>query len=115
MVRLLLYVIILFFIIYFAVRIAITPLIGEELKHEESSDLIHLRDMGVLTNEEMEDIISVNKIKLEEERLIESHLRYIKILTEAKDRGCIDDENLNNKLEILKQQYEKCTSKKGNK
>lgn len=93
----------LFVIIYLAVRLAINPLIDKQ--EEEAKDdinLVDLRDMNVITNMELEDIMRLYQSKVTNNRAKERYTKYSKVLIELKDIGYFSEDVLNEKLDILK-------------
>lgn len=97
-------VIISFAIIYFAVRLAISPLVHtkEELIEDNlDSELIKLRDMEILDNTELEEVINIyqnNNVKKEDPKAYE---KYIEILNDLKARGYFTEEQYTNRINKL--------------
>lgn len=97
--------VLLFIIIYLAVRLAITPLIDRQEDEADIKDdisLVDLRDMNVITSIELEDIMRLYQSKVLNDRGKERYIKYSKVLTELKDIGYFNEDTLNEKLDILK-------------
>lgn len=98
-------VIVLFAIIYFAVRLAIKPLL---YRKEESntdklySDLIKLRDMNVLDNNELEEIIEFYEKRNQTKDDNDQYQEYVKILNELKEMEYFTDDQSNVRMDKLK-------------
>ncbi len=95
----------LFVVIYLSVRLAISPLVnnqedGADIKDDMS--LVDLRDMNVITNTELEDIMRLYQSKVMNDREKERYNKYSKVLTDLKDIEYFNEEVLNEKLDILK-------------
>lgn len=101
---------ILFIIIYLAVRLAINPLIPKpiELEYTDSESdvgLVKLRDIEVLTNTELEEIIELyhgKSVKSEDKQQYE---KYSKVLKELKDIGFFTYEEFTERMEKLNEYY----------
>ena len=104
------YSILLFIIIYLAVRLAIIPLIPKTAQLEIDRDdtgLVKLRDMAVITNLELEEIIKLyhsESLKNEDRRQYE---KYLKVLIKLKEIGFFTNEDYDKRLEILNEYYNK--------
>lgn len=96
--------ILLFFIIFFAVRWAISPLIPQE-KYEEQNmndfNLVKLRDIGVFDNNELEEVIRLFGNRQEQNE----YDRYKKILYDLYRLRFLDDETYEEKQELLYEYY----------
>lgn len=95
----------LFVIIYLSVRLAISPLIDKEEDGADIKDdisLVDLRDINVITNTELEDIMRLYQSKVMNGREKDRYAKYTKVLTELKDIGYFNEDVLNEKLDILK-------------
>lgn len=98
--------ILLFIVVYFAVRLAITPLLQtkdtpKEVE-EQHKKLIQLRDLDIIDNDELEKYIKVyDKVRERAEKkiLYEQNKR---VLYELKVTGHLSEEEYSNKLQILK-------------
>lgn len=95
----------LFAIIFLSVRLAISPLINKEEDGADIKDdisLVDLRDINVITNTELEDIMRLYQSKVMNDREKDRYTKYTKVLTELKDIGYFNEDVLNKKLDILK-------------
>lgn len=107
----LVYVFIPFLIIYFAVRLAISPILKrlpEASNYEEYKDdtgLVKLRDIKVLDNVELEEVIKIYKDKGSKNKSHEQYLKYSKVLSELKEIGYFTEETFIEKQRILKKYY----------
>lgn len=107
----LLEIFLLFLIIYFAVRLAISPILNrlsEASNYEEYKDdtgLVKLRDIEVLNNVELEEVIKIYKDKGSKNKSNEQYLKYSKVLSELKDMGYFTEEIFIEKQRILKKYY----------
>ncbi|HVJ50209.1 hypothetical protein [Desulfitobacterium sp.] len=105
-----LYVILLFIIIYLAVRLAINPLIPKttELEIDENDvSLVKLRDIEVLTNTELEEVIELfhsKSVKNEDRRQYEN---YSKVLNELRESGFFTLEEYAKRMEKLNNYFNK--------
>jgi hypothetical protein len=101
----LIYSIFQFIIIYFAVRMAIKPLINEsEEVVSENNDLglVKLRDIEVFNNDELEEVIKLYQNKGVKKNDYE---RYAKVLSELKEMEYLSEEQYSNKLYKLKEYF----------
>lgn len=100
-----------FLIIYFAVRLAISPILKrlpEATDYEEYKDdtgLVKLRDIEVLDNVELEEVIKIYQDKGSKNKDHEQYLKYSKVLSELKDIGYFNEETFIEKQRILKKYY----------
>jgi saccharopine dehydrogenase-like NADP-dependent oxidoreductase len=99
---------ILFLIIYLAARLAINPLIprtSDREDHKEDAGLVKLRDIEVLTNTELEEIIELyhNKSVKNKDRL--QYEKYLNVLKELKEIGYFTHEEYAKRLEKLNEYY----------
>ena len=104
----LLSIIVSFFIIYFAVRLAISPLINEpdEIdKSNQNNGLVKLRDIGVLSTIELEEVIALFNNKGSEKEDYEQYIKYVKALNELVKMGYFNDEELSSRINKLKEYY----------
>lgn len=98
----------LFFIIYGAVRLAIDPLLhkqGERNIGSQNLGLIKLRDIGVLTYSEINEIVEIYHNKNAKQEGYEQYQRYLKVLNELKEMGYFTDEQYSNKVDLLKKHF----------
>ncbi|MEA4902552.1 hypothetical protein [Desulfitobacterium sp.] len=97
-----------FVIIYAAVRLAINPLIPKstDLENDKDDDgLVKLRDIEVLTDMELEEIIELyhnNSVNNKEKVKYE---KYLKLLNELKEIEFFTDEEYANKKKKLDEYY----------
>jgi len=68
-------------------------------------ELIELRDIGVLSNAELEEIIEHYKKMHDKKREKEQYCKYEKILKELKEMGYFSDTQYTNRTDILKKHY----------
>lgn len=107
----LVYVFIPFLIVYFAVRLAISPILKrlpEASNYEEYKDdtgLVKLRDIEVLDNVELEEVIKIYKDKGSKNKSHEQYQKYSKVLSELKGIGYFTEETFIEKQRILKKYY----------
>ena len=104
----LLSIIVSFFTIYFAVRLAISPLIyiPDELDtSNQNIGLVKLRDIGVLSDTELEDVIELFKNKGNEKENYEQYIKYVKVLNELNKTGYFNDEERSSRLNKLKEYF----------
>lgn len=97
-----------FIIIYLAVRLAITPLIPRMIDREDDEDdsgLVKLRDIEVLTNRELEEIIELYHSKSVENKDKQDYEKYSKVLNELKALGYFTHEEYAKRLEKLNEYY----------
>jgi hypothetical protein len=100
--KLLIWAVVLLIIIYIAVRLAIKPLLhqDEETTTDEwESDLIKLRDMGILDNYELEEIIRLYQKKNDDEQ----YERCVKILNGLKEKEFFTDQQVLDRVNKLKE------------
>lgn len=94
----------LFIVIYYSVSLAIKPLLNKSdqvISTNNDLGLTKLRDIGILTNSELEEIIRLYKNTGTKKEAYEQYEKYVKVLKELKDMGYFSDEqyiNKNNKL-----------------
>lgn len=99
---------ILFITIFAAVRLAIKPLINAAETDIDSIDecgLTKLRDINVLSNDELNDVIQIFYNKSYSDREHETYLKYAKVLYELKETRYFTEEAFNEKMEKLKNHY----------
>ncbi|HEY8362180.1 MAG TPA: hypothetical protein VIK77_04780 [Tissierellaceae bacterium] len=95
-----------FIVVYFAVRLAINPLLKSKDTPKEVDEqhkkLIQLRDIGVIDNDELEKFIEAydqEKKKTENKMLYEQSKQ---VLSELKEAGYLNEEEYSSKIKILK-------------
>jgi len=96
---------ILFVIIYLAVRLAINPLVHSQeefIEDNQDSDLIKLRDMDILNNSELEEVIKLYNNNHDKKEEPQEYEKYIEILNNLKERGYFNDEQYGNRIDKLK-------------
>ena len=98
---------VLFAIIYFAVSLAIKPLYIEKDSpyDEESDDLVTLRDIEILSNDELEQIIKLDEIKDDNKDEYKKYMKYAQILNELKEKSYFAEEEYLNKMDKLKRHF----------
>lgn len=103
----LVYSLILFVIVYLAVRLAINPLLDEENfdTEDEELELIKLRDIGVLSNTELEEIIEFYERIRSRKQKREQYRKCQMILEELKEMGYFSDEQYADKIYMLKNHF----------
>jgi hypothetical protein len=100
--------IILFFIIYFSVRLAINPLVKKQNEPSISDNnfgLNKLRDIEVLSNKELEEVIMLYQNQSRAGKNSEQYNKYAKVLNDLKEMKYLDDEQYLIKLSKLKAYY----------
>jgi hypothetical protein len=100
----------LFIIIYFSVRLAIKPLLKkpkEEIKEDEDFGLVKLRDIEVLSNDELEEVIKLcqNKGALKKDVDYEQYQKYAGVLNELKEKGYFTEEQYLSKINKLNEYF----------
>lgn len=102
---------ILFITIYLAVRLAITPLIQRQNEPEDDKDsensvgLVKLRDIEVLTNTELEEIIELYHSKSVRNKDKQQHEKYLNVLKELREIGFFTHEEFAERMEKLNEYY----------
>lgn len=95
----------LFAIIYFAVRLAIIPLINEEdedITYKQDFGLVKLRDIDILSPSELDEVIKIYYSKGIQNSSNEEYHKYAKVLNELKSCGYFTDEEYLVRLNKLK-------------
>ena len=108
MVTIFLSIIISFATIYFAVRLAISPLINKSDVNDTSNrniELTKLRDIGVLSSSELEEAIELFEKKSNEEDEQDQYNNYVKVLNELNNNGFLNDEERLSRLNKLKDYF----------
>lgn len=96
---------ILFALIYFAVRLAINPLLHSQevlIDDNQDFDLIKLRDMEILNNTELEEVIKLYQNNNTPKEGPKIYQKYFRILIELKEMGYLNDGEYNERLEKLR-------------
>lgn len=101
-------IIVSFAVIYFAVRLAISPLLyksDEETAYDQDFGLVKLRDIDVLSPAELEEVINLfqnGDIRKESNK---EYQKYEMVLKELKRINYLTDVQYSNKLDILKKYF----------
>lgn len=98
----------LFFIIYFSVRLAISPLLNrhhEIIEDKQDLGLAKLRDIEILSDTELKEIIELYQNKSAREKNYEAYKKYTKVLNELIEIGYLDDEQYSIRLNKLKKYF----------
>ena len=101
-------IIVSFATIYFAVRLAISPLIykpNEIDTSDQSLGLVKLRDIGVLSAAELEEVIELFQNKGNQKEEYEQYNKYLKVLNELNTMGYFNAEERSSRLNKLKEYY----------
>lgn len=103
------YSIALFIIIFLAVRLAIQPLIkstNDVAVNEESElSLVKLQAIGVLDNDELEEVIQFYNQKKVSSKKMKELEHYTKVLSELVRQGILTQGEYSEKMEKLKNYY----------
>ncbi|GFZ33297.1 hypothetical protein CSC2_38230 [Clostridium zeae] len=92
----------LFLIIFAAVRLAISPLIDKQSEpSEESDDFVKLRDIEVLSDSELEEIIEFYQKNDLINKDYEQYENYSCALKELKEIGYLSEEQYSSKMTAL--------------
>lgn len=99
----------LFAIIYFAVRLAVAPLLNkseESISYKQDfGGLVKLRDMEVLNPDEIEEVIKIyNSIGIKKNNY-EQYEQYAKVLKELKEAGYFTEEEYGIRMDKLKKYF----------
>ena len=101
-------IILLFAIIYFAVRLAIIPLMNETDEdniYKQDFGLVKLRDIEILSPTELDEVIEIyEKIGAEDENY-EQYKKYEKVLNELKEIGYFTDKVYSSRIDKLKKYF----------
>ncbi|WP_425804144.1 hypothetical protein ACHOLT_19590 [Desulfitobacterium sp. Sab5] len=100
-------VIIQFAIIYFAVKLAIKPLLDKPETETDNKDfgLVKLRDIEILTNTELEDVIGLYQSKSKKKENYQQYKKFAKVLNDLKETGYFTDEEYIGRMEKLKEHF----------
>lgn len=112
-VYILLLAVLVFFTSYFTVKSTVQVLLNRPKNILKSKpdlnlvqlSLIQLKDIGVLNNEELEDIIEIYETKGFSKKEPEQYLDYFKILNELKELEYFSNDVFNDKMSKLKKHY----------
>lgn len=103
-----LFLILLFFIIFLSVRLAIHPLLykpDEILSKTSDLGLIKLRDMEVLSNDELEEVIELYRNWGLKKGYGEQFHKYEKVINDLKEMGYLTNEQYSDKIMRLKKYF----------
>ena len=107
--QIILLAILLFLIIYFAIRFAINPLLkkSQEVIEEEKSEfgLDAMNYIGVLSDEELFQVKAIYQNKGLKKKNHEHYLKHAKVIEELKELDYLSEEAFNNKMAKLKNHY----------
>lgn len=100
----------LFIIIFFAVRLAIAPLLGElnnkkENIHRDNSSIMDLRNIGIFNYTEINEIMKIYSERGKQNKRNDKFHKYANILKELNELGYLEDEQYKVKLEQLENHY----------
>lgn len=71
----------------------------------DETSLVHLRDIGVFSNEELEEAIKLFNAQPLKNKDYKKYLKYLKVLNELKERGSFTDNIFKEKIIKLKSYY----------
>ena len=100
--------ILLFAIIYSAVRLAIIPLINEpdeNITYNQDFGLVKLRDIDILSPGELDEVIKLYYSKGAQDRNHEEYQKYAKVLNELKECGYFTYEEYASRIDKLKMYF----------
>ena len=100
--------ILLFAIIYFAVRLAIIPLVNrpeEVFTYKQDFGLVKLRDIDVISPTELDEIVELYQKKGAKNENYEQYQRYEKVLNELKWMEYFTNEEYLGKMDKLKKYF----------
>ncbi|GAA0716413.1 hypothetical protein GCM10008905_00820 [Clostridium malenominatum] len=100
--------VLLFFIIYFAITLAIKPLLNEQVKtiiDEQDFGLVKLRDISVLSSTELEEVIKLYQKKGVKKEEYEEYRRYAKILYDLKEMDYFTYKEYLSRMNKLKKHF----------
>lgn len=104
----LLSLLLLFIIIYSAVKLAISPLLDKSediINDSKDFGLVKLRDIEVLNDTELEEVIELYQKKSINKEDHVQYQKYAKILNELKQMGYFTEEQYLDKLDRLKDYF----------
>lgn len=102
------YSILLFFIIYYSVKLAIKPLLKSQedmIAVNKDPGLVKLRDIEVLSATELEEVTELYWNKDVNEKKMELYKKYEKVLDDLKEMGYLDDTRYSDKLKKLREHF----------
>lgn len=105
----LLWPILLFVIIFIAVRLAINPLLNKQdriIRESKDLGLVKLRDIGVFSNSELEEVIEIYQNKGVKKKDYEQYEKYARVLKELKDMSYFSDEQYSSKINKLSNYFD---------
>ena len=108
MISILFSIIVSFAVIYFAVRLAISPLLyksDEEIAYKQDFGLVKLRDIDVLNPTELEEVINLYQNGGIKKESTKEYQKYEIVLKELKEIHYLTDVEYSNKLDILKKYF----------
>ncbi len=79
--------------------------IKRDAEYNDETSLVHLRDIGVFSNEELEEAIKLFNAQPLKNREYKKYLKYLKVLNELKERGSFADHIFKEKVIRLKDYY----------
>jgi len=97
-----------FIVIYLAVRLAINPLIPRSTYidvNKQDYGLVKLRDIEVLNNDELEEIIEIYSNKSMKNKEDQQLQKYYKVLRDLKEIGYFTDEEYLKRMAKLTDYY----------
>jgi hypothetical protein len=98
----------LFFIIYFSVRLAISPLLNRHdkiIEDKQDFGLVKLRDIELLSDTELKEVMELYQNKSDREKNYEVYKKYAKVLNELKEMGYLADEQYSIRLNKLNKYF----------
>lgn len=100
--------ILLFVVVYFAVRLAINPLLHKQDEinsYQQDSGLVKLRDIDILSNAELEEVIEFYQQKGTKKEDCDEYQKYATVLNELNKIGYFTDEIYLSRLDKLKKHF----------
>ena len=79
--------------------------IKEIVECNDETSLVHLRDIGVFSNEELEEAIKLFNAQPLKNKEYKKYFKYLKVLNELKKRGSFTDNVFKEKIIKLKNYY----------
>lgn len=108
LIMILVYSLLLFAIIYLSVTLAINNSLNkpeEPLSLSKNLGLIKLRDIEVLSNNELEEVIKLYQDIGTKRKNYEEYEKFLKVLNELKEMGYLSDKEYSIKLNKLKEYF----------
>ncbi|WP_027399158.1 hypothetical protein [Anaerovorax odorimutans] len=99
---------ILYAIVYVAVSFAIKPLLNEKnisICNDEDLELLELRDIEVISDDEFDDIIKILQDKQEKQKNYKKYQHYANVLKELRDIEYFSEKDYFLKMDKLKEFY----------